>query len=211
MSSPEVRQKISDALHQPEVNMKLRESISRFCHSDDYKRKQRARNLGEKNPMFGVELTEETKKKLGLVQRGVSKSPEHNRKVSRAKKAQWQDPEFAKMMWESWNASPNQCELKLQELLISLNLPYKFVGNGQVIMGGKSPDFINTDGQKKIIEHFGDYWHSEEITGRSIEEEIRLRIEHFLQFGFNTLIIWESELSDIETLSQKILIFENAV
>jgi len=114
-------------------------------------------------------------------------------------KKDWQNSEFVRKQMVARNVTPNQSELRLQELIISLNLPYKFVGDGQFIIGGKCPDFVNVNGQKKLIELFGDYWHK--------EDEVESRINYFSQFGFNTLIIWESELSNTELLSEKILLF----
>ena len=51
--------------------------------------------------------------------------------------------------------------------------------------GGKNPDFINTNGEKKLIEYAGRYWH----TG----EEMDKRTELFAKYGFKTLIIWDNE------------------
>lgn len=73
---------------------------------------------------------------------------------------------------------------------------WKYVGCGDFILGGKNPDFINCNGQKKIIELFGDYWHKKE------DEEIRSK--HFLRYGFKTLIIWEHELKDINSVLKRI-------
>ena len=50
---------------------------------------------------------------------------------------------------------------KYLELILENLYPgeWKFVGDGQVRISGKCPDFININGEKKIIELFGDYWH----------------------------------------------------
>ena len=45
------------------------------------------------------------------------------------------------------------------ELLKNNNLEYDFVGDGKIMIGTKNPDFINIK-IKKIIEVFGDYWHT---------------------------------------------------
>jgi G:T-mismatch repair DNA endonuclease (very short patch repair protein) len=72
---------------------------------------------------------------------------------------------------------------------------WKWVGNGEVIIGGKCPDFIN-NGQNKLIEFFGDYWHK--------NDDAVEKIELFKKFGYDTLIIWESELKNIENVKLKI-------
>lgn len=98
------------------------------------------------------------------------------------------------------NIKPTKLEVKVDNLLQKL-LPneYKFVGNGYTWIVGKCPDFLNIDGQKKLIEVFGDYVHKGE-TGAD-------RIIHFKKYGFDTLLIWENELKDIENLSKRILAF----
>ena len=86
-------------------------------------------------------------------------------------------------------------------ILLKKSFPneWKFVGDGQFILAGKCPDFINVNGQKKIIEFFGNYWHK-------LEEE-QQRINLFTEYGYQTLIIWEHELKDIDKLSNKLLKF----
>ncbi len=77
---------------------------------------------------------------------------------------QWQNPEIrekqVKAILEGSHIRPTKAEFDLN-VLIELACPkqYKYTGNGQVIIGGMSPDFTNTNGQKKVIEMFGDHWH----------------------------------------------------
>lgn len=85
---------------------------------------------------------------------------------------------------------------------------YKFVGDGTIFIDYKCPDFININGQKKIIEMFGDYWHGEERTGRTKVQEKNQRIKHFAKYGFKTLIVWESELKNILQLKEKLIKFQ---
>ena len=73
------------------------------------------------------------------------------------------------------------------------------MGNGEVFIAGKVPDWININGKKQLIELFGSYWHKPE------DEEIR--ITHFKQFGFDTLVIWDKELKNREQLIDKIKSF----
>ena len=93
--------------------------------------------------------------------------------------------------------SPNRCEKSLNKLLNKL-LPkqYRFVGNGKVIIDGFNPDFIGRNGQKKIIELYGDYWHNL----KSWRERDKRRIKAYTRYGYKTLIIWEHELKDLDKL-----------
>ena len=51
-------------------------------------------------------------------------------------------------------------------------------------------------------EVFGDYWHR----GQNPQD----RIDTFKPFGFETLVIWERELNDIDAVAEKIREFQEA-
>ncbi len=106
------------------------------------------------------------------------------------------DEEIKKILI-SVNARPNKLEKAFFDLLQHL-FPnqYKYVGNGEVSLGGAKPDYININGKKKIIEIFGDYWHSEKITGMIEKEHEQKRINHFRQYGYDCLVIWENEFKN---------------
>ncbi|RLF26316.1 MAG: hypothetical protein DRN05_07220 [Thermoplasmata archaeon] len=108
-----------------------------------------------------------------------------------------------KKQFKGRQVHPNKLERFLSELLQEL-FPneYKFVGDGTVIIGGKLPDFINVNGQKKIIEFFGNYYHKRE------DEEIR--IAYFRRYGYKTLVIWEEELNDLPKLKNKLFRFHRS-
>lgn len=76
---------------------------------------------------------------------------------------------------------------------------WKFVGSGEVIIAGKCPDFINVNGQKKIIELFGDFWHR--------DDDPTERIDIFGPYGYKTLVVWERELKDIVGLNNRLIEF----
>ena len=103
------------------------------------------------------------------------------------------------------NLSPNKPEKLLNNLLQEILLnEYKFVGDGSVILGGFCPDFINTNGQKKIIELYGNYWHNKL---KAIKRDKR-RLKTYNKLGFNTLIIWQHELKNLELTIAKIMEFD---
>jgi hypothetical protein len=105
--------------------------------------------------------------------------------------ALWADPDYAqgrgeilKSVWanyteeeksarvrvwaESQQIHPNKPESIILSILEQLYPnEYRFVGDGKVVIAGKIPDFININGQKKIIELFGDYWHEGERIPRT--------------------------------------------
>lgn len=95
-----------------------------------------------------------------------------------------------------FNISPNIPEKELIAIFERLNLPFRYVGGGEVWLGNRNPDFINANGKKQIIELFGVYWHS-------LFDEAQ-RKEHYKQYGFNCLVIWEDELAALSKVQRKI-------
>ena len=107
----------------------------------------------------------------------------------------------AKMMHYRRNSGikPNGIEQSFIELLGSFHLPFKYVGNGEVWLGNRNPDFINTNGKKQVIELLGTYWHPL-FDGAN-------RIEHYKQYGFDCLAIWEDEFKNPLKLGKKVKVF----
>lgn len=94
-------------------------------------------------------------------------------------------------------ARPNKAEAELFSI-INEACPnnYKYTGDASVKIAGLYPDFFNINGEKKVIELFGNYYHSDKIVTnykdwRSTELG---RIMAYNSYGFDCLIIWESEL-----------------
>jgi len=108
------------------------------------------------------------------------------------------------MVWKRkqglFKRSPNNVESMLANLINTTELPFKYVGDGEVWLGNRNPDFININGHKQVIELFGDYWHP--------KTDVKDRINHYKEYGFTTLIIWEHELySSPSNVFEKISIF----
>ena len=129
-------------------------------------------------------------------------SEEARRKMSLAKKGKKLSEEQISKFVKSMHSRPNKAESRLNDLLQEI-LPneYKYIGSGDIIIGGKAPDFININGKKKLIEFFGEYWHKDE----NPEDRINL----FKRFGFDTLIVWGRELKHKDNVSKKIMEFHN--
>jgi very-short-patch-repair endonuclease len=126
---------------------------------------------------------------------------------------------LSKSLYEAWNSysaerrderignilrgnqrKPNKPEAYICSMLQFIRPnEWKYVGDGQFILGGKCPDFVNINGEKKIIELFGDYWHK----GQKAQD----RIDIFSRYGYKTLVIWENELKNNKDVTNKILTF----
>ena len=108
------------------------------------------------------------------------------------------DPDFIKKKMKALIEKPNKLEKKMISIIERHNLPYKYVGNGDFILGRRCPDFLNCDGKKQVIEIFGRYWHD-----TSLNPNVRLSrtydktIEHYKKYGFGCLILWEDDLKKL--------------
>jgi len=146
---------------------------------------------------------------------GTKRSDGFKEKQRKVKQELYKDPEYkekvVKAVLAGCKVKPNKKERLLNKTLQEL-LPNEYqlnVNTEVMILGSKIPDFVNINGQKKIIELFGDYWHGKRRTGRTKEREEQRRIDHFSKYGYQTLIIWERELKDISKVASRIMEFNN--
>lgn len=122
------------------------------------------------------------------------------------------DPLYLEKQRKGRNMKPNKPEILLINLLDVLGLDYHYVGDYKIFIGtkghkGHNPDFIN-ERKKKVIEHFGDYYHGEgklKIPKEKHEQEV---IDHYRKHGYDCLIIWQYELKDLDKLKEKIQLFD---
>jgi len=105
------------------------------------------------------------------------------------------------------NLKPNNKEKILINLFKEHKLDYKFVGDFAFVIERKNPDFVNCNGQKKIIELFGEYWHGTKKNIPYNRTEIGTK-EHYAKYGWKTLVIWENELKDIDSILEKVTRFD---
>lgn len=194
--------------HTEESKMKI--SQSKAGHklpprSKEWRLKKSISMKGNKLTL-GWKMPEKQKKAIGARMKGNKhtfgkKASEKRRaQISAQSKINWQNPEYVKKWMKSNNIRPNKAELKLNNLLQTIfSGEYKFVGDGEFVISGKCPDFVNINGKKKIIELYGDYWHK----GENPQD----RIDLFKQYGYDTLVIWEKELNDINQLGRKLMEF----
>jgi len=215
------------AQNRPEINVKRSRSLKITNANPEVKeRRSQSAKIAMNKPETKAKwaLTEskpETKEKRSQSQRENWQDPEYrektilsqtiaaNRPEVKARSSQtatnsWQDPEYVKKQMKANNVKQNKMEKKLENAIIeTLPNEYKFVGHGEVVIAGKCPDFININDQKKIIELYGDYWHQ----GQDPQD----RIDIFAKYGYDTLVIWEHELKDMESLKEKINEFHTKI
>jgi len=146
--------------------------------------------------------------------------PELRIKASNHSIQLWSDPDgpFApgKPYWENLykgvtKLGPNYAEKIILDILNNLySNKYKYTGDFEFWIGRKNPDFLCYE-KKKVIEHFGIWWHGEEHTGEPNHIHEKNRIEHFSNYGYDTLVIWEDELDDKNKIINKIINFHEGI
>lgn len=161
-----------------------------------YQKSLKNPNLWGNKPSWNTGLTIETDERLRKC----------GRKISKAQKDLWSNPEYAQRLIKAQRKSFNKQEQKLEALLNEI-CPGEFAYNGDgriCTIDSKLPDFVNINGKKKLIEFYGDYWHTKL---NSIEADQK-RIDIFLKNGYETLIIWQSELKKSpELVKEKVQTF----
>jgi len=136
------------------------------------------------------------------------------RDIFEAAKLKWTKPEFIEKFMAGCDRKPNKKELYVDSL-IQFVCPQQFAYNGSfelgVHIGGKIPDWIHINGEKKLVEFNGCYYHACEqcgygdvglasMTGEEIRCRDAKRLELFAKYGYETLVIWEHD-SDEEIIS----------
>lgn len=202
---------VRNALLREGVVLRLQNTIGLHSFSEETKDKLRQKKIGDKNPNWqAASMTQQTRKLLSEARLGKKDSEEVCKKRAEARKGKGCGERNAMKREEcirKWIASnhikPNKKELKLQVILEEM-FPSEYAINTKgeiVILDGAIPDFVSVGNVKKVIELYGDYWHR--------GEDEQKRIDKFAKLGYDTLIVWERELSNVNVLKQRLSIFHD--
>lgn len=134
----------------------------------------------------GVVLSEETRRKIGDANRG-KKRPDLT--------SMNRDPDFMKKRMKGLHNGLTKPEKTVLNVIEKNNLPFKYVGDGEEIVGTFNPDFIHKEA-RKVIEVFGRAFHDPEASFFTIDwkRQPEGRREVFKQHGYECLILWDDEL-----------------
>jgi len=143
---------------------------------------------------LGKVFSEEHCRHLSERTTGWQSTKESREANSKGMLAWWSVPENKEIrirqIRQGSSSRPNEVEGVLEWYLDYLYPGEWKYNDGWLVVGGKIPDFANVNGQKKLIELFGDYWHGIDITDKTEEERVSL----FNGFGYKTLVVWECEV-----------------
>lgn len=172
------------------------------------KGKKRPEIVGENNPAKLPRVREILRQRM-LGDLNPSKKPSVKQKISKKAKKRFQDKIWLKKFQEACNLKPNHLEEEFKQLLnIIAPNKFKYTGDFKFWIDGKNPDFTWKDG-RKVIELFGDYWHSPEKTGVPVYIHEQNKISHYEKNNFKCIVIWEHELQNINLVKNKVMEFIN--
>lgn len=84
-------------------------------------------------------------------------------------------------------------EIKMAGLIAEQGLPYRFVGNGEVFVGRKNPDFIHAEGKQVAVEVF--YRRHKERFSGGLENWMKSRREVFEAHGWKIVFLNEAQVN----------------
>jgi len=127
--------------------------------------------------------------------RGWNHTKETKQKLSVLRKKQLEDEEYAKRIQQALSARPTKPEKRCCEIFRKNGLPYKYVGDGGVVIGRKCPDFIHCT-KKIVIEVFGKAFHSPlfAFVKLTYHRTYDGTMEHYKKHGYKCVIIWDRDL-----------------
>jgi len=188
--------------HSPEAIAKIKVARSKQIITEEHKR-----NIS--NSSKGRIMTSSQRLTLGKSLKKSEAAKQARLRANEGLRQKWKEPEFRnrvipnilKGRSRGLHIRPNKLETSFKELLDTF-FPnqWEYVGNGDLIIANKCPDFRHKK-KSMLIEVFGDYWHE--------GEEPQSRINIFRKCGYPTLVIWEHELKDVERVVTKIRAFSN--
>ncbi len=166
----------------PEVREKIR--ARHWAHDEERSSAVTAKmSAGMIGKNLGNVHTEEAKEKI----RQASKSMWNNRTTEE------RNAVLSKILSKVCQR-PNRLEQAVAEEIKSMG-NFRYVGNGSVMINGKSPDFID-DASKTVVLANGIYWHLLRHGKENTLDE-RTRIEQleaqpFIDAGYKVIVFWES-------------------
>jgi len=171
-----------------------------YQRTEEHKKKIGNAQRGKKNHFYGKHHAEGAKKRISEAMKVILIGNKHGQGNRGKIRSQELKQKYREARCHIIIKKPTGIERKLISLINDYNLPFRYVGNGEVWLGNRNPDFINTNGAKQVIELLGTYWHPL-FDGAN-------RIEHYKQYGFDCLAIWEDELGDKANIIKKIKRFQ---
>lgn len=169
--------------------------------------------LGVPSPFKGIPRTEEYKAR---VKRACANRPRRTMpigfgaNISAMLVKRWKNPEFknrvVKKIHKSLANRPTNLEKKFISFFSTNNLPFRYTGDGDVMIDGKNPDFVERSGRPVCLE-VANKIQKVEFDRRcfvSPEDYENRRMEHFNNNGWLCWVIWDDELKNEAALAERL-------
>ena len=189
------RMSIAQKLKAP-ISEDAREKLSRAGirrYSNPLARQEQSRIMKQ------VMSKPEIRKKLAKASKERCQSPDFRRRQSNIVMRLWQNPEFVATMMKARNVKPTKPEEQMEAILKKYFPEFEYNGDGRlgITLGGLTPDFVNVNGKKDLIEVFGDYYHSPEVLGDRWKGSELGKVMVYNSLGWRCLVIRQHELNEL--------------
>jgi len=166
-------------------------SVSKKTRMKMQKAHKKLYKNGYVNPMTGRKHSKETRLKMSKNRSGKclgSSNP------SFGGRPDW----VIKKVVVGSHVKPNKFEIAVRKYL-NLNFPkeWKYCGDGSVILNGHNPDFINCNGEKKVILANGVYWHRKRFPNLTRVEIEKVEAKSYSDIGFDVWFIWDDDFKNL--------------
>ncbi len=191
---------------------------ARFCSIE-------CRGIEVGRQMKGKCLSKETKEKLSEKARKRWQNPRFREKMSKVLTGRkfsdeakmrmadlWRDENYVKKVIAGLHIKPTKPERKVIAICENHALPFHYCGDRSFMVDILNPDFISTDGTKKVIEVFGRAFHDPDVSFFKVSWHRQYwgRMARYAQLGYDCLIIWDDELGDEGKIVERINTFIGA-
>jgi len=173
------------------LSISLKNSGKMF--SDETNRKKAL--FGELNPFYGRHHSDETKKLISLKQK---KRWAESRDWLLSKHSSHLPARLRGLM-----RRPTSFERIVIDIIHDFNLPFKYVGDGALIIANLNPDFISTDGSMKLIEVYARWCHKSDY---ELNRAVR-----FKDCGYDVMFLDDDDIRSRDVCKEKICSFLEGV
>lgn len=149
------------------------------------------------NMWLGRKHTEEAKRKMSKARIGKYSKDYYKKMGKLGNQKSWSKERrdvHIRSILRGLFKRPTSLEQQMMTIIQKYNLPYKYVGNGAFLIGFKNPDFVNINGEKKLIEVANTFHHNKDYSQK--------RAEYFEKWGWTSYIFRMDELNEKEILKK---------
>jgi len=123
----------------------------------------------------------------------------------------WRRLDYARKVIKKLHSRPSKPETEVIQIIKQNGFPFKYVGDGSVVIGTLNPDFIHTEGERMVLEVFGRAFHDPSVSHKEVpwKQQYFGRIAYYAHLGYKCLILWDDELKNKSKVVEKIRGFLN--